>query len=270
MSHTAYEWVYVGVVISLLTYVGAEAWNVEHKIEHTPENAQTIRVIGQQWFWTFEHEDGTTEIGELHVKKGVPYRFEIVAKDVIHDFNIPDFTILMDAVPGRINTMWNMFDETGEYLIQCKEYCGLLHYDMKAKLFVEENDAPAGEVRQVAAEQAEASTSNETSANNSNQSAAASGTPLTILAGSATQGNPDYDPDALTVAKGDAIAVTNEDSVPHTVTSGEPGPEAGQLFDTSIIEGGASATIDTASLEPGEYPYHCMVHPYMTGTLTVQ
>jgi len=110
----------------------------------------------------------------------------------------------------------------------------------------------------------------QTSGSPESSPAAASGTPLTILAGSATQGNPDYDPDALTVAKGDAIAVTNEDSVPHTVTSGEPGPEAGQLFDTSIIEGGASATIDTASLEPGEYPYHCMVHPYMTGTLTVQ
>jgi cytochrome c oxidase subunit 2 len=44
----------------------------------------------------------------------------------------------MDAVPGRINTMWVMPDATGEYLIQCREYCGYSHFQMRAKLFVEE------------------------------------------------------------------------------------------------------------------------------------
>src|SRR5918994_3133121 len=138
MGHATVEWVYVGVVVSLLTYVGAESWNVERVLEHAPQESEIIKVIGQQWFWTFEHADGTKEIGELHVKKGVPYRFEVISQDVIHSFNIPDFTILMDAIPGRVNSVWNMFDQTGEYLIQCREYCGLLHYNMKAKLFVEE------------------------------------------------------------------------------------------------------------------------------------
>src|ERR687886_2342120 len=137
MGHATYEWLYVGVVIALLTWVGADAWNTEHRLEAVPPQAQTIKAIGQQWFWTFEHANGTQEVGQLHVKAGVPYRFEPVSKDVIPSFNIPDFTILMDAVPGRVNTVWNMFDQPGEYLIQCREYCGLLHYNMKAKLFVE-------------------------------------------------------------------------------------------------------------------------------------
>ena len=47
--------------------------------------------------------------------------------------------MLMDAVPGRVNTMWNVFDQTGEYLIECREYCGMLHQDMRARLFVEPN-----------------------------------------------------------------------------------------------------------------------------------
>src|SRR6476646_8886243 len=136
MGHATIEWVYVGVVISLLTWVGAESWNVERQVEHVPPNAETIKVIGQQWFWTFEHQDGKKEICQLHVKQNVPYKFEIVSKDVIHDFNVPDFTILMDAVPGRVNTLWNVFDVPGQYLIQCREYCGLLHYNMRAKLFV--------------------------------------------------------------------------------------------------------------------------------------
>jgi cytochrome c oxidase subunit 2 len=270
-----YEWVYVGVVISLLTYVGAESWNIEHKIEHVPENAETIRVTGQQWFWTFEHQDGTKEIGELHVKKGVPYRFEVVSQDVNHNFNIPDFTILMDAIPGRVNTVWNTFDETGEYLIQCRDYCGLLHYDMKARLFVEEANAtesaePQG---QVALAQGQAAPNGGAETANQSVSAAppASGPTLIALAGSATQGNPDYDPDPLSVKVGESVTVQNKDTVPHTVTSGEaPGGEAGQLFDTSLIDPAGSATLDTSSLEAGEYPYHCMIHPYMKGVLTVQ
>ncbi len=73
MSHAIYEWIYVGTVIALLTWVGADAWNVEHQLEAVPPNAQIIKVTGQQWFWTFEHADGTKEIGELHVKQGIPY-----------------------------------------------------------------------------------------------------------------------------------------------------------------------------------------------------
>ena len=77
-------------------------------------------------------------MSELHLVKGVPYKFEITSRDVNHSFNIPDLTVLMDAIPGRINTMWVMPDASGEYLIQCREFCGFSHYQMRAKLFVEE------------------------------------------------------------------------------------------------------------------------------------
>lgn len=132
------EWIYIGVVVALLTYVGAEAWNVERLVEHAPAEAEVIKVTGQQWFWTFERADGTKEVGELHVKKGQPYKFEIAAKDVNHAFNIHDYVVLQDAVVGRINTVWFVPDKAGEYTIQCREYCGLLHYNMRATLYVEE------------------------------------------------------------------------------------------------------------------------------------
>jgi cytochrome c oxidase subunit 2 len=137
MAHAIYEWVYIGAVVAILIWVGAASWDVERIIEEVPAEAETIKVMGQQWFWSFEHADGTKEVNELHVEQGKPYRFEISSLDVNHNFNVPDYTILMDAVPGRINTLWNMFDETGEFLIQCREYCGFSHYNMKAKLFVE-------------------------------------------------------------------------------------------------------------------------------------
>ena len=98
------------------------------------------------------------------------------------------------------------------------------------------------------------------------------GTPLTILEGSSVQGNPSYDPAALTVKKGDKITVTNKDTLPHTVTSGAgpTDPNSAKQFDTSILEAGATADIETTNINPGEYPFHCAVHPYMMGKLVVQ
>jgi len=125
MAHSNWaEWIYLGVVTALLIYVGAEAWNVERIIDHPPEDAEIIIVTAQQWFWSFEHEDGTKEIGELHLEKD-------------HNFNIPEYTVLLDAVPGRINTVWFSPNVAGEFEIQCREYCGLIHYNMRAKLYVE-------------------------------------------------------------------------------------------------------------------------------------
>ena len=101
---------------------------------------------------------------------------------------------------------------------------------------------------------------------------AAGGVTLTILEGSSIQGNPDYDPDELTVKKGDKIVVNNADTMPHTVTNGESGsdPNSGKLFDTSIINGRDSAELETSTVDAGTHPYYCMVHPYMTGTLTIE
>jgi cytochrome c oxidase subunit 2 len=281
MGHATYEWIYVAVVIALLVWVGADAWNTEHHLEAVPPQAQTIKAIGQQWFWTFEHANGTQEVGQLHVKAGVPYRFEVVSKDVIHSFNIPDFTILMDAVPGRVNTVWNVFDQPGEYLIQCREYCGLLHYNMRAKAFVLPATAkgydytPTNQTSPAATGGAGgpsggAATPTPGGAGTSN--VAASGPSLTIPQGASVQGNPAYQPATLSVKKGDTIQVQNKDTTPHTVTSGKTleDPNKGKDFDTSIIAPSASAQISTASIKAGEFPYHCDLHPYMTGTLKVQ
>ena len=115
---------------------------------------------------------------------------------------------------------------------------------------------------------ANASTSESTPA----ASAGPPGTPLTILEGSSVQGSPDFDPDTLTVKKGDKITVTNKDTLPHTVTSGSSpsDPNSAKQFDTSIIEAGATADIETTNMAAGNYPFHCAVHPYMMGKIVVQ
>ena len=101
--------------------------------------------------------------------------------------------------------------------------------------------------------------------------AEAAGATLTIPEGASVQGNPSYDPDPLTVSAGDVVEVSNQDTVPHTVTSGSgpEDPDSGSQFDTSIIDARATAQVDTANLAAGDYPYYCSVHPYMVGTMKV-
>jgi len=86
----------------------------------------------------------------------------------------------------------------------------------------------------------------------------------TILAGASAQGNPDFDPDPLTVNKGDGVSWTNKDNVPHTVTSKTQGK-----FDSSLINAGASWVLNTAKLDAADYDYYCTLHPHMTGLLKV-
>jgi plastocyanin len=101
---------------------------------------------------------------------------------------------------------------------------------------------------------------------------AGGGPTINILEGSSIQGSPDYDPDELTVSAGAEVTVVNQDTLPHTATSGTgpQDPNSAQLFDTSLINGGGSATLSLAQVTPGQYDYYCMVHPYMTGKLVVQ
>jgi plastocyanin len=72
-----------------------------------------------------------------------------------------------------------------------------------------------------------------------------------------------FGPADLTVAVGDTVTWTNNDSAPHTVTSSS-GPTS---FDSgNLATGGTfSFTFDTA----GTYAYFCEIHPDMTGTITV-
>jgi plastocyanin len=96
---------------------------------------------------------------------------------------------------------------------------------------------------------------------------------ITILAGSSVQGSPDYEPEDTEVPLNENIVWVNEDTVPHTATSGTGAedPNSAKIFDTSIINGGEESAPQqlTGVNEGDEVPYYCQVHPYMTSTLTV-
>ena len=69
-------------------------------------------------------------------------------------------------------------------------------------------------------------------------------------------------PAGLTVKAGEAIAWTNADSAPHTVTFDEGSCKSGSI--------GPGATVVVMYTTPGTYAYHCAIHAKMTGTLEVK
>jgi plastocyanin len=84
-----------------------------------------------------------------------------------------------------------------------------------------------------------------------------SGSGATITIASMSFGDP------ITVSPGAQIAITNKDSVEHSVTS-----DTADKFSVDV-DGGENGTL-TAPTEPGEYAFHCKYHPSMHGTLTVK
>lgn len=112
-----------------------------------PDPQATVRVIGQQWAWTFVHpgadgaidtDDDIRTVNELRLQKDVLYHYKLEATDVLHDFSVPIFRLKQDAIPGRIITGWFEPTITGTYDVQCAEICGIGHGAMGARVVIED------------------------------------------------------------------------------------------------------------------------------------
>src|SRR5437016_3304386 len=71
-----------------------------------------------------------------------------------------------------------------------------------------------------------------------------------------------FTPATVTVAVGTMITWTNNDAVTHTVTSND-----GTSFNSGNISSGGTYSLTLT--QTGSYPYHCSIHPSMTGTVLV-
>ncbi len=88
--------------------------------------------------------------------------------------------------------------------------------------------------------------------------------------GSSTPGcEPDcFIPATVTIGVGGMVTFANNDSAAHTSTSGTAADGPDGFWDSSLVMMGSAYT--TPALEAGEYPYFCMVHPWMTGLVIVE
>ena len=77
-----------------------------------------------------------------------------------------------------------------------------------------------------------------------------------------TTENMRFQPESLTVSRGDTVVWVNKDLVPHTATS-----EAGG-FDSQVIQ--AEKSWKFTVRKRGDFAYVCTFHPTMTATLRVE
>jgi cytochrome c oxidase subunit II len=140
----AYPHYLVLVCDVLIIFAAVRVWyNVE---QASPPADATVRVIAQQWAWTFvqpgpdnklDTADDISTSDELHVKVNTLYHYKLESRDVLHSFSVPVFRLKHDAIPGRVISGWFEPTKAGTFDIQCVEMCGIGHALMPARIVVE-------------------------------------------------------------------------------------------------------------------------------------
>jgi cytochrome c oxidase subunit II len=99
-------------------------------------------VVGHQWWWEIRYPDlGIVTANELHVpasseNNSRPTFLQLQSADVAHSFWVPQLAGKTDVIPNRTNLMWIEPTETGTYLGNCAEFCGLQHARMLIRVVV--------------------------------------------------------------------------------------------------------------------------------------
>ncbi len=151
------------LVCDVFIIVGAiQVWyNIKQRL---PEAESTVRIIGQQWAWTFQHpgadneldtDDDIFTVDEMHVEVDRTYHYRLESRDVLHSFSVPVFRLKQDAIPGRSITGWFEATQTGEYDLQCAEICGIGHGVMAARIHIESPDQHAAWIASASEAQAQ-------------------------------------------------------------------------------------------------------------------
>ncbi len=149
-GNTRLEIIWTTIPAIILVALCSYSYVVLTDIEDADASALNVRVVGEQFTWSFHYRnpDGGGEVSspQLYVPRGQQVYFTVQSKDVIHDFWVPAFRMKIDAVPG-IDTHLRVTPKTvGTYPVVCAELCGLGHSVMRQTAHVVE---PA-DVRQVA------------------------------------------------------------------------------------------------------------------------
>jgi len=165
------------IVLTILVLGGYKAWT--DVTSPAPKGHITLEIVGKQFNWilrypgkdgvlgkhNFRKIDATNSLGidftdknslddfmpgEIHIPKGIPVKFVIRSRDVLHSVFAIHFRQKMDAVPGMPTSFWftptktteDIRAETGNpnfvYEIACTEVCGAGHFGMKQKIVVDE------------------------------------------------------------------------------------------------------------------------------------
>ena len=143
-------WTVIPIII--LVVIGAFSLPVLFNSQEIPKADVTIKVTGNQWYWTYEYVDNGFEFDSMMLAEDEledagytkdEYRLatdnavvvpvgkivvmQVTGSDVIHSWAVPAFGVKQDGVPGRLAELWFNVDKEGIYFGQCSELCGKDH-----------------------------------------------------------------------------------------------------------------------------------------------
>src|SRR5215213_4514373 len=138
-GNTRLEVIWTAVPAVILVLLCSYAYAVLRNIETAEASEMKVRVVGEQFTWTFYYAgQGGKEVAsnQLYLPKDKPIRFDVQAKDVLHDFWVPAFRQKIDAVPGITTRVRVTPTKTGTFPVVCAELCGLGHAVMRQSAHV--------------------------------------------------------------------------------------------------------------------------------------
>nr|YP_010944263.1 cytochrome c oxidase subunit II [Willemoesia forceps]WLW41802.1 cytochrome c oxidase subunit II [Willemoesia forceps] len=131
----------------ILIFIALPSLNLLYLLDEVNNPNLTLKVIGHQWYWTYEYSDfPQVEFDSYLSPSDAPSLFRlldvdnrtilpmntqvrvlITAADVIHSWTLPSLGIKVDAVPGRLNQTSFFSNQPGLFFGQCSEICGANH-----------------------------------------------------------------------------------------------------------------------------------------------
>jgi cytochrome c oxidase subunit II len=98
-------------------------------VRETAPGRYEVVMIGQAWSFA---------PSEVRVPAGAEVTFLMTSPDVIHGFHVEGTRLNVMLLPGQVSRVEYTFEEPGEFLIICHEFCGIGHHNMWGKVIVEE------------------------------------------------------------------------------------------------------------------------------------
>ena len=164
--HTPIEILWTVGPILILVFIGAFSLPELFRQQEIPEADITIKVTGNQWYWSYEYVDegfgfdsfmlAKEDLADygysddeyllatdnaVVLPKGKVIVMQVTGSDVIHSWTIPAFGVKQDGVPGRLAELWFKADREGVYFGQCSELCGKNHAYMPITVKVVSEEA---------------------------------------------------------------------------------------------------------------------------------
>lgn len=136
-------WTIIPVLIVVALFMATARVIADVQKAVPPQDAVKVEVTGHQFWWEYRYpEFNVVTANELHIPVSAvaqpkPTFMKLLSADTDHSFWVPRLAGKTDLIPNHPNSMWIEPHETGLYLGQCAQYCGVQHAKMLLRVYVE-------------------------------------------------------------------------------------------------------------------------------------